>query len=249
MFTYMENKKIVLIAIVIWLGVDIVNNVKELKYIGQDALARNTIQVIATGEVFASPNLSLIDLSVVTEKENVSEALEENTAKMNRIIGFLKERGIEERDLRTTGFNIYPVYEWIEGLPYQPPGKRLLTGYEVRSSLQVKVRNLGQVGELIQGTAELGANQIGNLQFTVENQDDLTAQARGRAIDEAKAKAKELSSQLGIKLDKITEFHESTGFPIYYQSLEAAGKGGETMQIQPGENKIEVTVTITYEIN
>ena len=213
----------------------------------------NTITVSDTGEIYAKPDLALTTFSVITEAKTVGEALSENTKKMNAVIDFVKGQGVEAKDLKTTGFYIYPRYEYqkveTEIYPY-PPGKRVLVGYEVTQSLEVKIRNMEKIGDIIEGATEAGANQVGDLQFTIDKQDELKAQARTQAIEKAKTKAKELASQLGVKLVRIINFSESSQLPYYPLRLEAAAPeaGGEVPQIETGENKISITVTLTYEI-
>ena len=129
----------------------------------------------------------------------------------------------------------------------------MLVGYEVTQSLEVKIRDMAKIGDILQGATDAGANQVGDLQLTVDKQDELKKQAREEAIKKAKARAQELASQLGIKLVRIVNFSEGVSVPYYYDYAlkEAAGMGGETApspQIETGENKISVTVTITYEI-
>jgi hypothetical protein len=238
----------------LWLSVDIFNSIKESKYIGQDVSYRNTITVQGTGEIYASPDLALVTASVVTEEKTVAEALSENTEKMNSVIEFLKEEGIEDKDLKTTGFNIYPRYEYYDELSsYRSDGERVLVGYEVTQSLQIKIRNLEIVGDIMQGVADNGANQVSGLQFTIEDEDGLKEQAREEAIAQAKEKAEKLASQLGINIDKIISFYESGGYRGYYAKEESALMGGGSYDAAPsietGENKVEVTVEIVYEIN
>ena len=246
---------ILLIVLIVSLGVDVFNKIKESRYIGQEIESKNTIQVSATGEVYAQPDLALTTFSVVTEAKDVSQAMQENSAKMNSIIDFVKEQGIVDKDLKTTSFNIYPRYEWHEKgtcvIPC-PSGRRVLVGYEVRQSLQVKIRDMTKIGEIVEGATEKGANQVSGLQFTIDNQDELKKQARAEAIEKARDKAKTLASQLGVKLIRITSFNEGSMMPRYYGLETAMGMGGDEgggLQIETGENKIEVTVTITYEIN
>jgi len=243
---------LLLFAVLVWLGIDITNKIQESRYIGQDVSYRNTIAVQATGEVYASPDLALTTASVITEAKNVEEALSENTEKMNSVISFLKEQGIEDKDLKTTGFNIYPRYEYYERTEDRPSGERVLVGYEVNQSLQVKIRDLESIGTIIQGVTENGANNVSGLSFTIENQDELNGQARGEAIEEAKIKAEELAAQLGVKLAKITNFSESSTYPRYYEFAKVASEemdaAGSAPSIETGENKIEVTVNLTYEI-
>ena len=128
----------------------------------------------------------------------------------------------------------------------------MLVGYEVTQSLEVKIRDMEKIGNIIEGATAAGANEVGSLQFTVDKEEEFKKQARKEAIEKAKAKAEELASQLGVNLVKITNFSESSVIPYFYgleKAAAPAGMGaGETPQIETGENKIEVTVTITYEI-
>lgn len=249
-----------LLSLIVVTAVDIQNKIRQGRYIGQDTETKNTITVSGTGEVYAKPDLCLVSFSVKNEAKTVAEAMTENTAKMNAIIALMKAQGIEKKDLKTTNFNIYPRYEYrkeevgAETWPPQPEGKRVLVGYEITQSLQVKIRNLEKIGEIIQGATDAGANQVRNLQFTIDNQDELKKQAREEAIQEAKDKAKELAGQLDIELVRITNFSESgiiPRLPYYDFALQEAAGPGETPapQIETGENKIEVAVSITYEIN
>ena len=228
------------------------NKIKEGRYIGQEIESKNTITVSGTGEVYAKPDLAFTTFSVVTEKKEVAEAMEENTKKMNAIIDSIKEQGVEEKDLKTTDFNIYPRYEWSEKTQFYPSGQRVLVGYEIRQSLEVKIRDMGKIGVIIQKATDAGANQVGNLQFTIDDEDEVKKQAREKAIKEAKDKAKELASQLGVKLVRIVNFSESGVIPYYYgikAEDEMASSDAGAPQIETGENKIEVNVSITYEIN
>ena len=230
------------------------NKIKEGKYIGKPPELQNTISFSGTGEVFVKPDLALITFSVQNEAKSVAEAMSENTKKMNAVIDSIKKQGVQDKDLKTASFNISPRYEWrqIECLSYPcPSGERILVGYEVYQSLRVKIRDLEKVGSIIQSATDMGANDVSGLQFTIENEDELKSQARKQAIDEAKSKAKELTSQLGVDLGRITNFSESGSWPVpmpYFSMEKAAVGGAEAPQIQTGENKIEVTVTITYEI-
>jgi len=246
---------IFLIALTVSTIVDVQNKIKQGKYIGQDIEIKNTITVSGTGEVYAKPDLALITFSVRNEAKTVSAAMAENAENMNAIISIMKPKGIEDKDLKTTSFNIYPRYEWrkaqIEIWP-QPEGKRVLIGYEINQSLQVKIRDLSKIGEIIQAATDAGANQMGNLQFTIDDQDGLKKEAREDAIKEAKEKAKELASQLDVKLVRIVNFSEGGVVPRYYDyGLKEMAISSESSmpQIETGENKIEISVNITYEID
>lgn len=244
-----------LIVLTVSVGVDILNKIKEGKYIGEPPELQNTISFTGTGEVFVKPDLALITFSVQNEAKTVAEAISENTKKMNAVIDSIKKQGVDSKDLKTASFNISPRYEWYQKescTSYScPSGERVLVGYEVYQSLQVKIRSLDKVGLVIQGATDMGANDVSGLQFTVDNEDELKNQARKLAIEEAKNKAKDLASQLGVDLVRITNFSEGGVFPVPSYGLEKAagiGGGAEAPRIETGENKIEVTVIITYEI-
>lgn len=234
-----------LVALIVSMVLDIKNKLQETE---------NTITVSDTGTIYAKPDLALTTFSVVNEAKTVREAMSENTKDMNAIIEAVKNQGVEEKDLKTINFNIYPRYEWYKKetciVPPCPSGERVLVGYEVRQSLQVKIRDMTKIGDIIQVATEAEANQVGDLQLTIDKQDELKKQAREEAIEKAKTKAQDLANQLGVKLVRISNFSESSAVPYFYGLEKAVGMGGgePAPQIETGENKIEVTVMITYEI-
>jgi len=207
----------------------------------------NTITVSGTGEVYAKPDLAITSFSVIKEAKTVAEALSSNTEKMNAVIQAMKDQGIEDKDLKTISFNISPRYEWDKSSSIYLEGERKLVGYEVSQTLEVKIRELDKTADILQSGADAGSNQVGNLQFTIENSDELKAQAREVAIDEAKEKADVLAKQLDVRLAGVTSFSESRVGGVYYMDAKAeSGMGG--VQIETGENKIEVSVSVTYKI-
>ena len=237
-----------MIVLIAYFYVSTQNKAKEGMYIGKNLF---TITVNDSAEIYAKPDLAMTTASVVSEGKTVALALKDNTDKINKITDFLKAQKIEDKDLKTTSFNIYPRYEYPA-----PSYKRIFVGYEVRQSLLIKIRNLENVGPIIEGVTIAGANEMTDLQFTVDKPEVLKNQARQEAIQKAKQKAQELASQLGVSLVRVSGFSENNGsfVPQPYYSMDSKvmgiGGGGESApQIQIGENKIEVSVSITYEIN
>jgi len=224
--------------------VDIRDKVQETK---------NTITVSDTGTQYAAPDLAVVTFSVTNEAKTVAEAMKENTDKMNAVVVSVASNGVEEKDRKTTNFSIYPRYEWQDISAIYPEGKRVFVGYEVSQSLEVKIRDLAKTGDIIEAATNAGANNVSDLQFTVDKQDEIKKQAREEAITKAKTKAEELAKQLGVRLVRISSFSEGNSYPYYASYKEAAGLGGGDVSspvpdIQTGQNKIEVTVSITYEI-
>ncbi len=254
--TFAVTLLVFLVVFTLFVGAGVITKIKAIKYVGQDVVSKNTITVSATGEAYAKPDLAMVSFSVVTEGKTADATMKENSQVMNVIVEVMKNRSIEAKDLKTTDFSIMPRYEWYKGgktyVEYQPSGERVLAGYDARQTLQVKIRDLEKIGEVIQAATLAGANQIGDLRFMVDKEDEFVKQARQQAIDKAQVKAEELADQLGVDLGRITNFSEGGVYPRFYEATKALGIGGGDMaapSIEVGENKIEVSVNITYEIN
>lgn len=194
---------------------------------------------------------------MIEERATASEAQEQAAKKMNKILSFLKKNDVEEKDIKTTNYNVYPRYVYNREIcagGYCPPGgERELVGFEVNQTISVKVRNTDDAGGIVSGVGELGASNISGLNFTIDDEEELLKEARKKAIDEAQEKAKELAKDLGVKLVRVVSFSDFGGEPYYprYDFAESAvlGKGGGVVpEIPVGENKIVSSVSITYEI-
>jgi len=255
-----SNKKIIIFILLIVLSVfliilsvsgviDIFNKIKQGKYIGQEAEFKNSIIISETGEVYAKPDLAVVIFSVIKEAKTVAEATSENVEAMNNIIQAVKREGLEDKDLKTISFNLYPRYEYTE----ESYRNRILVGYEVSQGLEVKIRDMEKIGTIIEKATSAGANDVSGLQFTIDNEEELKKEARNQAIEKAKAKAQELTSQLEVKLGKVISFNESFFVPyydarVYLEEAKGMGGGEPVPDIQTGENTISVTITVIYEI-
>ena len=235
------------ILLIIFLAVLSVNEIKQNKYIGKGYEYVRTINVSGQGKVFAKPDIGQVDLSVVTQADTVVKAVAENNDKINKINQAMKELGIKEDDLKTAAYNINPNYQYTSG-------KSVIIGYEISQTLQVKIRDLSKTGQILEKSAGLGANQVGSLVFTIDDSSKIKDEARKKAIDEAKIKAKELENSLGIKLGRIiglNEYAVDQAGQVSYGIGGAEGKGGGGVPvpaIQPGQNEIVINVDLTYEI-
>lgn len=217
---------------------------------------KNIITVSGKGEVYTKPDLAKVSFSVVNEASTVDKAVLENTNKINGVITALKNQGVKDEDLKTTNFSVYPRYEYRTAeteIYSSAPQKRILVGYEVTQSLEVKIRDLSKIGAIIEAGTASGANEVSDLQMTVDKEDEFKNQARSEAIANAKEKAKKLAGQVGVKLGRITNFSEDNNVPVYYNdAVMGKGIGGgpstATPEIQTGQNKITSNVSITYEI-
>ena len=225
-----------------------VNEVKRSGFIGQEFDRVNTISVQGEGTVESQPDIAMIDLSVVTNGLNVARVQADNTKNMNSILAFLDEQGVEDRDIQTQNYNIIPQYDFTEN-------GRQFRGYRITQTVNVKIRDFDTISTIFDESVNRGANQVSGLRFDIDEKEELQADARGEAIEDAQEKADVLADQLGVNLVRIISFNENTGDffpqPQFARSefaLDESGFGGGPT-IAPGETEIKSTVNIIYEIN
>ncbi len=221
---------------------------------------RPQITVSGMGEVTKVPDIAEFNFTVQEEGKTTKEAQDKATAKANAAIKYLRDSKIEDKDIKTVGYNVNPKYEYrttscIAGVPCVP-GTQVLTGYEVSQSVQVKVRDTEQAGTILSGIGNLAVSNVSGLNLTIDDKTELEREARQKAIDDAEAKARALAGDLDVRLVRITNFQENiNGGPIYYaktevmnQAMDSRGAAAPAPQLPGGENTITSNVTITYEI-
>ncbi|MCR4281300.1 MAG: SIMPL domain-containing protein [Candidatus Kaiserbacteria bacterium] len=246
-------------VLALFLLVSTISELKGLRFIGSGVAATNTISVNGEGEVFAVPDTATFSVTVREKAKEVKDAQDAATKKGNNIIAYLKEGGVEEKDIKTVDYSVNPDYEWSQGVcpqaGYCPPGKQVLVGYQVSQTLSVKVRDTKKAGDLLSGVGSRGATEVSGLSFTIDDEDALKAEARDKAIAQAKEKAEVLAESLGVSLVRVVGFYENEGGrPIFYEKAALGmGMGGDSAvspapEIPVGENKIVSNVSVTYEI-
>lgn len=211
----------------------------------------DTITVTGEGKVTAVPDIGLISFSVENRGANVTSVQTEGTKKMNEIINYLKAQDIDKKDIRTVQYNLNPIYTYE-----QATGKQKFDGYQLSQSVEVKMRNLEKIGAIIAGASEKGANQIGQLTFSVDEPEQYQQQARIEAIAKAKAKAEAMARAAGISLGKVKSFSENINSPMNYPMMyarDAVGTFGAEKapapQVEAGSQEVVVNVSLSFEIN
>lgn len=204
----------------------------------------STINVTGVGQVSLAPEMAYVYIGVQSQAENVAQALNDNNTKAQAIAQALRELGIEEKDIQTSSFNIYPQQQ------FGPTGEVTSTVYNVNNTVYVTVRNLDILGQMLDVTVRAGANSINGINFDVsqESKDKAVADARKLAVDSARAQAQALADAAGVTLGSLqTMSAYTTGQPV--QIYEA--KGGFAMDasqvpISAGQINIRVDVNAAY---
>lgn len=243
----MEKRQTFITALVILAvtAIVIVTLVSVTKKNDQDRFS-----VVGSGTVYAKADIANLEVGLKTgAKKTAPEATVDSTTKMNNIIAELKKLGIDEKDIKTSNYNLSPVYNYTSDKGQE------LTGYEVTQSLTLKIRDLTKIGDVIAKTTEQGANQVGNINFTIDDEFALKNQARELAITKAKEKALLIAKQSGMKLGEIKSVYENSDpiiSPIMYSNAKMDSAAGSiaisSPSIQTGQNEIKVDVTLVYEV-
>lgn len=246
------------VLLAIFLLVISIKELKSISYVGRDVPIMNVITVNGKGEKVSIPDVATFSFSVTENAKTVKEAQDKATEKINSAIQAVKGKGVSEKDIKTTSYNINPHYEYIAGICSGlscKPGRSVLSGYDVSQSIEVKVRDISKAGDIFDTIGSLEVQNVNGLTFSIDDIDSVKAEARELAIADAQEKAKTLAKDLGVKLVRITSFYDSSDDNIYYARDYAMGMGGAmtsakvpSPEIPAGEQKVTSKVSITYEI-
>ena len=204
-----------------------------------------SMNVSGTGEVSLVPDIASINVGVHTEADLVADALSNNTAQANAIAEALQSLGVEEKDVQTSNFNVYPSSR------YDPmTGQVTGTYFVVDNTVTVIVRDLSTLGEVLSAVVNAGANNINGISFDVEDRDAAVTQARELAIKNAKDKAQEIADAAGVELGDLQSInvYGGTNYITYYDS-----KGGayadSSVPVSAGTLTITMECNLSYEIH
>lgn len=219
-------------------SVNSVSSVKETMF---------TVQ--GTGEVTAIPDTAMISLGVNKNASTVQAAQDQVNGIINKITADLKTLGVEEKNIKTVNYSVNPNYDYTAG-------SQKITGYIVNADIQVKLKPIDKANDAIDIATKDGATNVGGIQFVLDEKKklELEDQARKEAINAAKEKAKSISNASGIRLGRLVDVQE-TGTPNYPMPMmamkaedsRAAGQAAPATELNPGENKVATTVTLSYE--
>ncbi|MFA5392322.1 MAG: SIMPL domain-containing protein [Candidatus Paceibacterota bacterium] len=207
------------------------------------------------GKVITKPDIAELNFSVVTQGEQAADVQNENNKKMQQVIDFVKKQDVSEEDIQTTNYSLNPQYDynWCKTSSVKPytscPPK--IIGYELTQTATIKIRDFDKINTIVGGLSQVGANQISNISFSVDNQEDYKNQARIEALKKIEKRAQLLSKETSLKLGKIVSVLESGVYPIYRDTMMKAESSGGAMTpapIETGTQEITITLTVSYEI-
>ncbi|MEM1111422.1 MAG: SIMPL domain-containing protein [Pseudomonadota bacterium] len=209
------------------------------------------IAVVGEGEETLEPDMATLTLGVVSEAEEADDALEANSMAMGMVMEAMEEEGVDEADLRTSNFSIQPKYVYPKNQAKHGKKPRIV-GYTVRNTLTVTVRDLDDLGDILQKSVELGINEGGNIQFGNAEPEAAISLARQRAMLNAVAKARTLADAANVDLGPLLQVSEQQRSPRPMArgvAMMAADAAAESVPVAAGENVYRVTVNVNYGID
>lgn len=229
------------------------------------------LSLSAEGRSRRVPDLAVFNAGVVTQGANAAEALSANSRQMERVVAAIKRAGIAERDIQTSSISLQPRYSNPERdamirarelrQPYVPPAQPeapRIIGYEARNSVQIRVRQLGEMGKIIDTLASVGANEINGPSFTLDDQQQALDEARSEAIANGQRRAELYARATGMRVGRLLSVSEGGGYypvqEIFVTGSRAGNIGGAPppppppAPVSPGELSLGVNVSMQFEL-
>jgi hypothetical protein len=205
-----------------------------------------TLSVSGTGRVNATPDVADISLGVFEQAKEAGGASNKAAASMDAVVQALLGMGIDEKDIQTTSLSLDASYDWN-----QEPAR--IVGWEARNMVNVTVRDIEAVGDVVDTVVNAGANQVNGISFRVEDPTESQALARSAAVADAEAKAQQLAADAGVEIVGIVTISESGGQqpqPLYMDRAEMAFSvaADAATPVLAGEVELSISVLIQYEI-
>lgn len=210
-----------------------------------DASAQpHTISVSGQGQVYLTPDMATIFIGVHSQNASVTEALKENNGKAQAVAEALKGMGVDPKDIQTSSFNVYPQPQ------YGPNGETTGTLFAVDNTVNVTVRDLTKLGEMLQAVVSSGANNINGISFDVKDREKALSQARELAIKNARQQAEEVAKAAGVTLGGVysISLNTSSGPVPVFDAKGGMAAAQSSVPVSAGQMQITVDVYMSFEI-
>jgi uncharacterized protein YggE len=211
---------------------------------GEGSSAPRTVTVSADGSASGTPDTALVQLGVQTQAAKANDALDLANENAQQLLDALKVSGVEKKDITTTNVSLYPQYS--------NDGKTI-TGYQASNTVMVKIRDVAKTGAIMDAAAGVVGDEITlqGVSFVIDDTGALRDAARQDAVSKAKTQADQLAAAAGLKVGKVlalTEGSAASTPPIAYPAAGGARDAAESVPIEPGQQQLDVTVTVVYEL-
>lgn len=232
---------VLMVYLIFYIGILISLNIKKYDNVGKADRGERTISVTGIGKVIGDNNIAVTTIGYSNTDKDVGKAQAENKKVMDQVGVELAKMGIEDRDIQSN-YTIFPDYD------YSKEGTTL-KGYKVTNSLTIKIRDLTKINKVLSLAGKYGANEVGGLNFTINDPSILKELAREKALRDGQKKALVLANLLGVRLGGIVTYNEYDSIDsTYYKYGGVGGAGAAPAVISAGSKDVVVNVNMIYEI-
>jgi uncharacterized protein YggE len=199
--------------------------------------------VIGEGSASVPPDYAQIGAGVTTKAKTAKEATDANTKLMTAVTAALLSAGIEQKDIQTSRFSVQPVY-----VSPQPNTEPKLSGFSVSNQVSVTIRQVANIGEILDRLIAAGATDVGDVEFLHSDPSKTLDQAREAAVADARRKAELYARAAGFSLGRVAWITEDSGYapPVAMGAMRAGG--GMPPPISGGEDTLQVRITVGFDI-
>jgi uncharacterized protein YggE len=219
-----------------------------LATLAADDTRPRTVNVSGMGEVAAEPDLARITLGVESRKPSLAEARTEVNSTIDRVLKLTRDLGIDPKHVNATRVQVQPEYSWNP-----KDRKRVLLGYLVHRQVQVELRNLEQLGPLLERAVDVGVNQVGDPALDSSRRKELEREAMSLAVQDARLNAEALAGAAGVRLGPVRSLNGSASgppMPMFRAQVAMADAAAAPPEAtyQPGEMKFNANVNAEYDL-
>lgn len=205
-----------------------------------------TLEVSAQSDVKAAPDMATVSAGVMTTADTADAAMKANATSMTAVFNALKKAGVPEKDIQSAGININPQYHYGQN---ESPR---VTGYQASNTVSVVLRNLDNIGPVLDALVAQGANQLNGPVFGIEDSDPLLDKARAAAVKKARARADIYAAAAGLKVKRIISISENAGYvvqpPMPMMKAMAMDHAQASTPVAPGEVGLSATINVKFEL-
>ena len=218
-------------------GILIIISFAGLSY-AQEKPTPSTIEVMGKATIIIMPNVATLSFAVETSATTAKQAAEENARKSNKLLNELREIAAKEVKIKTSGFNLIPIYDKDSRLRPR--------GYRARNSILLETKSIDKLGTFIDQASRVGVSRIGSLTFRTDRDGELRKEAAVKAVQHARTIAEDLAKAAGLTIKRIIKISYSPGGPVRPYRMEAMAAAVRT-PIEAGEMSIEENVRVVFE--
>lgn len=228
------------------------NRAPQTITLSPNAPDKRTVSVNGTGIATLAPDLARFSVGVQEQGKNLTEVQGTVARETDAIFNALVKAGLDkDKDVKTSGYSVQPIYD------YPKDKAPIVSGYRVANIVNATVRGLdkdpNKVGPIIDAAVQAGANNIGNITFTLSDPEAAGKIARDAAMKNAQGKAEALAASGNAKLGIVITVTDQSVTPAAPKDVQyavaapsSAAAPAPPTQISPGETNVTVTVNVTY---